>query len=94
MKYPDSMMKHVYLIIITLCLNFSVHAQVKKDYGEGFLEEGATSNLENWNLWYIDNGNLVGLFTVYQVTAYANGEPELSVPLVELKDIERQELSK
>ncbi len=34
MKYPDSMMKHVYLIIITLCLNFSVHAQVKKDYTE------------------------------------------------------------
>lgn len=62
-------------------------AQFKKDYGDGFFEEGATSNPENWNLWYIENGKLVLLFTVYQVTSYANGEPELSVPLVELKDI-------
>lgn len=61
--------------------------QLKKDYGDGFFEEGATSNPENWNQWYIEDGKLVILFTVYQVTAYANGEPELLVPLSELKAI-------
>lgn len=62
-------------------------AQFSKDYGDAFFEEGSTSNPENWNQWYIEQGKLVVLFTVYQVTAYANGEPELFVPLSELKDI-------
>ena len=34
MKSPDSMMKHVYLIIITLFVNLTIHAQVQKDYTE------------------------------------------------------------
>lgn len=62
-------------------------AQFSEDYKEAFFSEGATSNPENWNLWYIQDGKLVILFTAYQVAPYVNGEPELSIPLSEMKDI-------
>lgn len=62
-------------------------AQFSEDYKEALFSEGATSNPENCNLWYIQDGKLVILFTAYQVAPYVNGEPELSIPLSEMKDI-------
>lgn len=53
---------------------------LSKEYGDGFFKEGADTNPENWNNWYIDeNGNLVILFGAYQVAAYVNGEPDVSI---------------
>lgn len=65
---------------------------LSNEYGDGFFKEGADTNPENWNNWYIDeNGNLVILFGAYQVAAYVNGEPDVSIPFSEIKSIAKPE---
>jgi hypothetical protein len=68
---------------------------LSKEYGDGFFKEGADTNPENWNNWYIDeNGNLVILFGAYQVAAYVNGEPDVSIPFSEIQSIAKSEIFK
>ena len=64
-----------------------VTPQLKQQFGDAFFPDGATSNPENWNLWYIENGNLVFMFSPYQVAPYAAGTPEVKIPLTDLSDI-------
>lgn len=68
---------------------------LSNEYGDGFFKEGADTNPENWNNWYIDeNGNLVILFGAYQVAAYVNGEPDVSIPFSEIQNIAKSEIFK
>lgn len=65
-----------------------------KKYGDAFFKEGADTNPENWNHWYMDeNGNLVVLFGAYQVAPYVEGEPEVVIPFSEVKSIIKPEYS-
>ncbi len=68
---------------------------LSKEYGDGFFKEGADTNPENWNNWYIDeNGNLVILFGAYQVAPYVEGEPEVIIPFSEIEGIVKPEYFK
>ena len=68
---------------------------LSNEYGDGFFKEGSDTNPENWNHWYVDEqGNLVILFGAYQVAAYVNGEPEITIPFSEIQTIVKPELFK
>lgn len=75
----------------------SVYASriLNNQYGDRFFKEGADTNPENWNHWYIDeNGNLVILFGAYQVAPYVEGEPEVIIPFSEIEGIVKPEYFK
>ena len=68
---------------------------LSKQYGDAFFKEGADTNPENWNHWYInENGNLVILFGAYQVAPYVEGEPVVIVTFSEIKSIAKLEYFK
>lgn len=61
-------------------------------FKDAFFKEGADTNPENWNHWYIEPGKLGILFTAYQVAPYVNGEPEVIVPFSAIQNIAKASL--
>ncbi len=54
---------------------------LKAEYGDNLLSiEGADAKTDNYQAFYITKDNVVFIFQPYQVTAYAAGAPEVSIP--------------
>lgn len=45
--------------------------------------EGVDEKVTNWNVWYADNTSVTFIFVPYQIAAYAVGQQELRVDLLE-----------
>lgn len=53
---------------------------------ENYFSDGLEPRYENWNLWYIDEDEIVFIFPAYQIAPYAQGEQELRLLLNDFVD--------